>query len=139
MLLKQITEVLIIIELSFDKNNLEYNITVLNNITKLTVIATAEDDKAEITITGNNDLKVGKNVIEIKVKAENGSVRTYKINVEREQKEEVKEENNDNNTKLILIILIVATIAALAFLIFKDNNPKEEKDFKLKDRPYNKK
>ena len=127
------------VELSFDKNNLEYNITVLNNITKLTVIATAEDDKAEITIIGNNDLKVGKNVIEIKVKAENGSVRTYKINVEREQKEEVKEENNDNNTKLILIILIVATIAALAFLIFKDNNPKEEKDFKLKDRPYNKK
>lgn len=127
------------VDLSFDKNSLEYNITVLNDITELTVIAVAEDENAEVTITGNTNLKVGMNVIGIKVRAENGQVRTYKINVEREEKVEVLDKDNDNNTKLILIILIVATIAALAFLIFKDNEPKEKEDFKLKDRPYNRK
>ncbi len=130
--------------IEFDKNTYEYDITVENNITELTVLATAEDSKSEITITGNNDLKVGENTIEVTVEAENGSTRVYKVNVTRKNIEtinDVDEGEENNNSKLILIILIIATLSALIYLIFKDNSSddNENKEFKLKDKPYNKK
>ena len=125
--------------IEFDKKNTEYSIIVENHITELSILATAEDAKSEVTITGNKGLTVGDNTIEVKVQAENGSTRVYKINVTRKDKEKVVEEVNNKNSKLVLIILIVATLAALIYLIFKDNKKEENKEFKLKDRPYNKK
>lgn len=65
----------------FKKTNTSYFATVGEDITDVTVNATAEDSDAIVTIYGNTDLKTGKNKILINVTSEDGSVRTYKIYV----------------------------------------------------------
>ncbi len=69
---------------NFDSDILNYNLTVSNDITDLTVNALANDSKATVVVTGGNALKVGSNVVSIKVTAENTVVRTYNINVTRQ-------------------------------------------------------
>lgn len=65
----------------FDKDITEYNMTVGEDVDSLDIKATAEDSSAKVEISGNDKLLTGENVIEIKVTAEDGTVRTYKINV----------------------------------------------------------
>lgn len=65
----------------FDKEVTEYNLTVGEDVEELKINAKAVDDSAKVEITGNDKLLVGENTIEIKVTAEDGTVRTYKINV----------------------------------------------------------
>ena len=69
--------------INFNKNITEYNITVDYQVSNIEVIATAEDSKSKVEITGNTNLEIGNNIIEIKVIAENNSTRIYKINVEK--------------------------------------------------------
>ncbi len=66
---------------AFNKNTLEYNVEVPNNVTKVKINATKEDGKASIQGTGEHNVSEGKNKIEIKVIAQNGSVKTYVVNV----------------------------------------------------------
>lgn len=63
----------------FNSSVKEYTISVPNEITKLSISATPDHSKATVTITGNEELKIGENIIEIIVKAEDGSRTTYKI------------------------------------------------------------
>lgn len=72
-----------------------YNITVPNDIEKVTVYATAQDKKATIKGNGTQTLKVGKNALNVVVTAEDGTTKTYTINVTRE---ESKNETTDNTT-----------------------------------------
>lgn len=65
----------------FDKDITEYNMTVGEDVDSLDIKATAEDSSAKIEISGNDKILTGENVIEVKVTAEDGTVRTYKINV----------------------------------------------------------
>ncbi len=65
----------------FDKEVTEYSLTVGEDVEELKINAKAVDDSAKVEITGNAKLLVGENIIEIKVTAEDGTVRTYKINV----------------------------------------------------------
>lgn len=65
----------------FSSDVTEYDLTVDENVDALTVNAVAEDENAKIEITGNDNLLIGENTIEIKVTAEDETVRTYKINV----------------------------------------------------------
>ena len=65
----------------FDKDVTEYSLTVASNVESLKIDAKAVDDSAKVEITGNEKLLMGENTIEIKVTAEDGTVRTYKINV----------------------------------------------------------
>jgi len=66
---------------TFDKNTLEYNIEVPNEIRKIKIIATKEDGTANISGDGEKDLIEGDNRLEIIVTAENGAVKTYIVNV----------------------------------------------------------
>ena len=60
----------------------EYTATVGENVNEITVSPVTSNSKAEIvSITGNKDLKNGKNVIAVVVKAENGNEATYRITV----------------------------------------------------------
>ena len=72
--------------IKFNKNTNNYNVEVDSSVTSVKVNATLEDSKAAF-VSGygvrNVNLKYGKNAILIKVKAENESVRTYTINVNR--------------------------------------------------------
>ena len=65
---------------SFNKDTLEYKINLNADITKININAETEDSKAIVEGTGEKDLKPGNNFIEIKVIAENGNEKIYKIN-----------------------------------------------------------
>ena len=59
----------------------EYNVNVGATVSKITLSAKANHDKAKVSGTGEKTLNVGKNTFEVKCTAENGSVKTYKVNV----------------------------------------------------------
>ncbi len=65
----------------FSKDTLEYNVEVPNDTQTVNIKATAEDDNATISGTGEKKVSEGVNKLEIKVTAENGNVKTYIINV----------------------------------------------------------
>lgn len=66
---------------AFDPDVTEYSMKISENSDALIVDAEAEDEKAEVKITGNDELLTGENVIEILVTAEDGSTKKYTINV----------------------------------------------------------
>ena len=117
----------------FIKTTLEYSITVSYDIEELDIKFETEDAKASANINGNKDLKVGENVATILVTAEDGSKKTYTVNIIRENKLEVTEEpqkgnedvpktkENENNPfiQLIIGIGIVSVIGATSFVLRK--------------------
>lgn len=70
---------------TFDKFTHSYSLIVDNEVESITVKANAYDTKAKIIGTGAKKLSVGTNTISVKVMAENGDIRTYKIKVVREE------------------------------------------------------
>lgn len=64
-----------------DSNN--YTLSVTNDVTNINVKATAEDSKSKVTGTGNHNINVGENNIELIVTAENGSQNKINIKVTR--------------------------------------------------------
>lgn len=66
---------------SFEKNTLEYTITTLPTTTKIKINATANDNKAKVSGTGEYEVNEGINEFNIVVTAENGSIKTYTLKV----------------------------------------------------------
>lgn len=69
----------------FNKNTVEYYLTVSNDVTSLKVTALPENDAAKVTITGDTDLKGIENDILITVKSEKGLTKTYKVHVTKQK------------------------------------------------------
>lgn len=69
--------------ITFDKNTFEYETKVLYDTSKIEVLAVPEKETSTVKVTGNENLKVGENLITITVKAENGKTSDYKIKVTR--------------------------------------------------------
>lgn len=69
--------------INFDKNTLEYETKVLYDISKIEVLAVPEKATSTVKVTGNENLKVGENVITISVKSEKGKTTNYKVKVTR--------------------------------------------------------
>ena len=69
------------LEPEFDPNITEYSLTVGADVEKLDIGVIAEDPKSTVEIVGNNELLIGENTVNVKVTAEDGTVRTYTINV----------------------------------------------------------
>lgn len=63
----------------FNKNTLNYAVTVGEKAKYIKVTAKAEDANAKVTVTGGTSLKEGDNRITIVVTAQNGAKRTYTI------------------------------------------------------------
>ena len=82
--------------INFDKNKIDYGISVGYDVDEIDVEVKTEDSKSTYEILGNKELSVGENTITIKVTAEDESIREYKIVVIR------KEENQklSSNSKL---------------------------------------
>jgi hypothetical protein len=68
---------------AFSASRYEYNITVRNAVDSITVTATPNSGKAEVSGAGAKTLAEGDNTVTIGVKAENGSRRTYTITIKR--------------------------------------------------------
>lgn len=63
----------------FQKDTTEYKLTVDESVEKITIQAKASHEKASVTGTGEINLSSGENTIEVKVTAENGNEKVYKI------------------------------------------------------------
>ena len=74
------------IEPAFNKDTTEYKLSLDQSIEKINIQASAESGKASVSGTGEKTLSQGENTIEIKVTAENGNEKVYKIIVTVEDK-----------------------------------------------------
>ena len=85
----------------FKPGTYTYSVTVPNDVESVNVYAKTQDIKAQITSgTGNHNLDIGSNDINIIVTAEDGSTQTYTINITREEKiEDEVEENTTGQTE----------------------------------------
>lgn len=81
-------------KIDFKKETLEYKLNVEYETAEMEITAVAEDSSAKVQVIGNKDLKVGENNFEIKVTAENESVRSYKLVVTRLEEGIVLSTNN---------------------------------------------
>ena len=70
---------------AFNSATTEYSCTVKNNISSVTVNATATSSKSKVRGLGAKDLVEGKNTLPIRVIAEDGSEKMYNVNVTRKQ------------------------------------------------------
>ncbi len=69
---------------TFNRDTESYDIIVNPSVDKISVNAAAIDSKASVAGTGTVPLQSGNNTIQVEVKAENGSVRTYRLHVVRQ-------------------------------------------------------
>lgn len=76
-----------VISPEFSKTVKEYIVNVPYEVTKLSIAATPEHSKGTVTISGNDELKVGENLIEIIVTAEDSSTDKYTIKAIRTKQE----------------------------------------------------
>ena len=116
-------------EIDFNKDTLEYSITVNNNVDKLELDIVLNDDKASYEVIGNEKFKTGKNVVSIVVTSEDGSERTYTINVNKKKASD-KKESDSNSSRVVIIILIILIIIGLIYVIFKDDEEEERENNK---------
>ena len=75
---------------TFNKNTLEYAVTVLPTTKSVKIDAKANDKKAQVTINGNDNLAEGQNEVNVVVTAENGATKTYVIKVTVPEKSPVE-------------------------------------------------
>lgn len=110
-----------------DDNN--FTLSVKNDVEKIVINAVAEDTKSTILGTGEHQLEVGENKIELIIQAEDGS--QNKINIVVKKAEEVKKEipkeikkdntkekeNTTKDTKKVDYILILSIILNILLII----------------------
>ena len=82
----------------FKTNKTSYDVTVPNDVEKVTVYAIAQDKKASIKGNGTQKLNVGKNTLNVVVTAEDGTQKTYTINVTREEGNSESDNKNGTNS-----------------------------------------
>ena len=81
------------VKIPFNKAILEYDLYVGYDVNEIKITATSESKKAEISGNKQHKLIVGRNIIRIAVKAENGDVRVYELTIHRDEKEKVTKAN----------------------------------------------
>lgn len=107
------------IQFDFDKDTLEYDIDVDNELSFINIQGNVEDATSTINGLGKYEISEGKNSFKVVVTAKDGSSNIYSLNINRKEKDETttKNTNNeikndkirekDNRFKYIKIILIV--------------------------------
>lgn len=80
----------------FKNATTSYEVAVPEDTDSVEVYAKAQDAKAKITGTGKKKLEKGENKVEVVVTAEDGTKKTYTINIIREVKQEKEKEETTN-------------------------------------------
>lgn len=73
---------------AFSAGTSQYTVEVDEDVTEVTISATAQHNKAKVSVSGGKNLQIGSNTAKVVVTAENGNVRSYKITIVRKEKEE---------------------------------------------------
>lgn len=87
-------------DIKFSSNTYEYIINVKNNVNKLNLNISKNNDKSNYEIIGNDKLVNGENNVIIKVTAEDGTIKEYKIKVIKEKENIVSNNLTLNNIKI---------------------------------------
>lgn len=100
------------LEFEFDKEKFLYELNVKNEVCRINIDATAEDNLSTVQGFGEQELAIGENVIEIIVTAEDETTSTYTLKVIREEKVTTtkKTQEKKNNNQLNDYIFIGALI-----------------------------
>jgi len=80
-------------KIKFNKNTTSYIVNVSYEVETIEITAKASDKLSNVEILGDTNLKVGNNEFEIRVTAENGSVKVYKLLIIRDEKVEITVSN----------------------------------------------
>lgn len=94
-------------------NNDNYTLVVSNDVSSINVKATPEDSKAKITGTGNRELKIGENTVDLVIAAESGDKRKVTIKVTRKKDSTLEDLDKllvDTENKDITIVVSNDTI-----------------------------
>ena len=110
-------------DIGFDKNKEEYNIEIENYINSLDIDAKVNMTTSKVNIEGNKDLKVGDNTINVIVTSEDGTKKTYKINVKR--KDEVVETTIDKINEVEEFLQTINSDITVAVMGCAVNGPGE--------------
>lgn len=101
---------------SFDKNNNTYTIDIDDDVTKLDINYTLEDDNSTVEILDNDLITEKNHTVTIKI-SNNEEIQIYKILVNKIKNESVTSLNNNSinlkitkkrNMKFILIIIVIS-------------------------------
>lgn len=122
------------VDFEFSPYTYKYEITVANDVNSLDLSVILSSNLATYSVYGNENFKVGENVVTVVVTAEDGSTHTYTLIVNKEKaKDSAKDKDEDTTEKkesstsrIIIIILIILVIIGLIYLIFKDDEEDEE-------------
>lgn len=68
---------------NFSANTTTYSVTVPNSVTEVLLYIEAQDSKATTAVEGSKTMKVGANTRKVLVTAEDGTVKTYTLNITR--------------------------------------------------------
>lgn len=99
------------------------------------IIKTPEGAKAEVS--GNENFKVGKNHVLIKVTDENGYVKYYEITVTKSGKKAFSFLGIGLIPFLLILLLLILLLLLLLYLLFRDKKDEEEVEVKQQDAPVN--
>ena len=69
------------LEPAFNADNTAYSVNVSPDTTSVTISVVPQSSKATVTVTGGSDLKLGPNLAQVVVVAENGTSRAYNITI----------------------------------------------------------
>lgn len=94
----------------FNKDTLEYTVTLTPGTEKINIKAQAEDNKANIKGIGEVSVSEGTNTINITVTAENGNEKVYKIIATNEEKDPIIVNINSNEYTVIKKTEILGSI-----------------------------
>lgn len=86
---------------AFDKDTLEYSVTVPSTVDTVNIKATKNDGTATVSGDGEKEVIEGSNPFEIVVTAQNGSSKTYKINVIVEDINPIEVTINNTNYSVV--------------------------------------
>lgn len=80
----------------FDKNITQYYLTIPNEISNISVIAEAEEQSANVQVSGNTEIQNGTSQIKISVTAEDGTIKEYVVDVTKTDNPELTNTNLEN-------------------------------------------
>lgn len=130
----------------FDSKNNKYTVKIDEETEALNFKYETEDPLAEVTIEGNENFKLGENLITITVKSSDEALsEVYEITAILEEEQstapvpvEEKKDEKKKETKWWLIALIVGVILlvviGISFMLFKTNKKKKELEKKLDEK-----
>ena len=104
-------------KLNFNSETKYYTLKIKDE-DKLEIKTILEDEKSEVTIEGNKNLING-SVIKVNVKAEDGTITRYFINIEKKGKGNIL-------FWIVILILAIVMISIITLLVMKKNDKKKK-------------